>query len=448
MDARSQHSQVVVIGGGIAGLCAGISAARAGVSVRLLDAHPIGGRARTAEQHGYLLNVGPHALYLKGALAGMLTSWGAMPDGGNPLAKSAKGWLAGDFDVLPGDPVSLMRSDLLSASSKVRFAKLFASLPRLDPATLEGRSVSEWLSGKPADLHAVVEAIIRLSTYTDLPDQFDAGAAVAQAKLGLAGVIYLDGGWQSIVDSLRRALEALGGLVVESAPVTSLHDDANGCVVGTVDGEWLGDSVVIACGGPAAMANVTGLAVSGADRLGPPIEAACLDVGSTRAPRHSIVLGIDRPMYASVHGPVARLAPAGRTLTTIMKYLRPGDVTSMAADNRAELEELRQALELDASVTEHDRFLGRLTVAHAVPTVDSGGMSGRPSVDAYSAAGHDRWLIAGDWVGDTGMLADASAASGAAAGMAAVRAVHVEGDRQCSWLAAPAAQGQPRRSER
>ena len=46
-----------------------------------------------------------------------------------------------------------------------------------------------------------------------------------------------------------------------------------------------------------------------------------------------------------------------------------------------------------------------------------GGLAGRPSVTVSGAPG---LLIAGDWVGDEGMLADAAVASGVLAGRSVV----------------------------
>src|SRR5437016_2306287 len=53
---------ITIIGGGLAGLTAAISAAEGGASVRLLEAHEeLGGRARSTSGP-YKVNLGPHAL--------------------------------------------------------------------------------------------------------------------------------------------------------------------------------------------------------------------------------------------------------------------------------------------------------------------------------------------------------------------------------------------------
>jgi hypothetical protein len=63
-----------------------------------------------------------------------------------------------------------------------------------------------------------------------------------------------------------------------------------------------------------------------------------------------------------------------------------------------------------------ERYLHRMRVAHGMPRAASGGLAGRPTV---AVPGRPGLFVAGDWVGDTGLLSDAAAASGAAAAVAA-----------------------------
>ena len=77
------RTDVAVIGGGLAGLAAAITAARAGRAVVLYDARStLGGRARSAARDGFVLNEGPHALYRSGAAWGFLEAEGLTPTGG------------------------------------------------------------------------------------------------------------------------------------------------------------------------------------------------------------------------------------------------------------------------------------------------------------------------------------------------------------------------------
>jgi phytoene dehydrogenase-like protein len=80
-------SHFVVIGGGIAGLTAANALADAG-SVTLLErSHSLGGRARTTNVDGYLLNFDPHALTANGIAAQTFRQWSIPISGGNPAER-------------------------------------------------------------------------------------------------------------------------------------------------------------------------------------------------------------------------------------------------------------------------------------------------------------------------------------------------------------------------
>jgi uncharacterized protein with NAD-binding domain and iron-sulfur cluster len=59
-----------------------------------------------------------------------------------------------------------------------------------------------------------------------------------------------------------------------------------------------------------------------------------------------------------------------------------------------------------------------VVVSHALVTAQSGGFAGRPRV---RVPGLDNVFLAGDWIGSTGQLADASVASGIEAARAAAQ---------------------------
>jgi phytoene dehydrogenase-like protein len=123
------------------------------------------------------------------------------------------------------------------------------------------------------------------------------------------------------------------------------------------------------------------------------------------------VLGIDRPLYLSVHSSVAKLAPEGKAVIHVMKYLAPGDDDPVA--DRRELEELLDLAQPGwrAEVV-HDQYLPRITAIERLDLAREGGSRGRPSVDA---AGLPGVAITGDWVQGGAWLADASIGSARAA---------------------------------
>src|SRR6476620_8303207 len=76
-DVTPSRIDVAVVGGGLAGLAAAATAARAGRSVTLFAQAPApGGRARTRTEDGFAFNIGPHALYRTGNSLGILRDRG------------------------------------------------------------------------------------------------------------------------------------------------------------------------------------------------------------------------------------------------------------------------------------------------------------------------------------------------------------------------------------
>src|SRR4051812_37149836 len=80
-------SGITVVGGGLAGLTAAITAAEGGAPVRLLEAHEaLGGRARSMGGP-YKANFGPHVIYKDGSLWSWLAERELLPHySGPPLA--------------------------------------------------------------------------------------------------------------------------------------------------------------------------------------------------------------------------------------------------------------------------------------------------------------------------------------------------------------------------
>lgn len=405
---------VVVVGGGLAGLAAAATARAGGGRVLLLDPHPLGGRARCDGRDGFVLNRGPRALYLGGPGRTVLEDLGVdVTRGGPPPAHGARIAGAGGLHRAPDGPGGLVRTTALTLREKVALGRALASVPRLDAAALVGTTVAAWLDqlrlrGTPRQ---VAEAYLRLATYVDASERLDAGAAVANLQLALgAGVRYLDGGWQSLVDPLAQR----GGFEVAAVGASSVAPDPDGAtvLVTTSQGVLRARSAVLAVGTPAAAAALLGGGGDDLTRLGPPVTAACLELGLRRQPDHPFVIGIDEPTYVSAHAPAARLAPPGCALVHVLRYHRVGAPTDADADRQL-LWRAAAAAGIAPDDVVVDRFLARMVVTGAVPDAATGGLAGRPRVVDERRPGI---LLAGDWVGDRGLLADAALSSGQQAG--------------------------------
>jgi phytoene dehydrogenase-like protein len=428
----TSHTPIIVIGGGIAGLTAAALLGRAGIPAVLLDKSSApGGRAATRNRQGFLFNLGPHALYRAGTLHQTLKMLGVEVRGRTPDANGGFAIREGRLHTLPAGLTSLLTTGLLGLGGKFELARMQSRLLQVDTNAIQRQSLASWLDANVGDagVRGVLEMLARVTTFTNDPDHQSAGAAIEQLQLSLRGsVLYLDGGWQTIVDGLRRTAVAGGARIVSGAHAVSL-ERASATRAGAVrlaDGTAMRATGVIIAAGPA---EVDALAGTGLQRaVPPPIRLATLDVALRWLPKPAarVAFGIDTPLYFSVHSAFAQLAPEGGALIHVSKYLRPGEL----ADRRVEreLETLMDMMQPGwRAVVESQQYLPALGVTHAEVTAAQGGVRGRP---VARVPGYDNVWMAGDWVGPRGQLSDAAAASAAdaVASIMAARTAGATGD--------------------
>lgn len=390
------NADVVVVGGGMAGLAAAAYVARAGKTVTVLERRAcLGGRARTDQRNGFGFNQGPHALYASGAAAGVLGELGIVTSGNAPDPRG-KVTFEGRLNVMPSGPIDLLRTRAFSVREKTRLASLLNALPKLDPRTFASRTVSEWVNkaAGTARSRAFLHALVRLTTYANNPDRMSAETAVSQLQLGLgAGVLYLDRGWQSMVTQLTA------------------YPGVNVSLNTTVDELPDAPVVILASGGPRLARALLGVEFD----VGPQALASCLDLGIQGQPTHDFVLGGDAAFYLSNHSAAAQLAPEGQSHVAAVQYLGEGEQPDHDA-----LEQFVRLAGVDDDAIVEQRRLHKMVTVSALATARSGGYGGRPAADA---TGRPDVFLAGDWVGPTGHLVDASLASAKHAAQLAVLAL-------------------------
>lgn len=418
MNGQTQTVEVAVVGGGVAGLTAANFLARAGQQVMLFEKAPaLGGRAITNVKDGFRFNLGPHALYCGGHGVQVLRELGVEFSGGSPSVVGGYAVDRGVKHTFPGGLFSLLTTGLFGLQAKLEMARLLANLGKFDARAVQHLTLREWLAQNVhhPDVRRLMNALFSLSTYANDPERQSAGAALTQLQTALASnVYYLDGGWQTLVDGLREAAQQAGVQIVTSARVASIERDEAVRGVRLADGTSYAASSVIVAGSP-EMANAlverseeTVLRAWASAAI--PVRAACLNVALKTLPQpHArFALGIDRPLYFSVHSAVAKLAPEGGALIHAAKYLR----TDEHEDPHALEQESEKLLDLIQpgwrTVLVERQFLPSLTVSHALVTAAQGGTAGRPGPEVPGIRG---LYVAGDWVGPEGMLADASLAS-------------------------------------
>jgi hypothetical protein len=371
-----------VIGGGLAGLTAAIALAKNGAKVRLVEhARNLGGRAMTNLIDGFRLNLGPHALYLDGCANQTLTNWGISPPGEKPDV-AGRSFLVyrGEKHNAPLGLKDLVVSSLFTVGEKLdagnALRKLSSNIPP-DP----NLSVSQWLEAevRTEKVRQLILTYVRVSTYSNQPELMSAQTAFRQFQMAAkSGVRYIDGGWQTMIDQMAEHARELGVRIETGVEVKDIPAGA------------------ILAIPPQQVTTLTGMKFDGIL----PMRMACLDLGLTELPPDAaaFALGVDEPIYYSVHSLWAKMAKGPQAVVHIGKYLGASTGTREELEHFADI--LMPGWRERVLVA---RFLPEMTVAHTGVWVN------RPRPDVRSVPGV---FIAGDWVGNRGMLADAAVASG------------------------------------
>lgn len=427
----SSINPVVIVGGGLSGLAAAVQLGRLAIPTVLFDdGLQAGGRARTECRNGFHMNYGPHRLFEGGAAVTLLRRLGVEIDS---VPRGGYGGFAvsgGRKHTFPVGYCSLLTTALLGVPAKRELARVLTSIRADDLRAVNALTIGQWLRTRVrnSDVIQLVQALVRYVTYCDEPDRQSAGAALEQLRLGINGdVLYVHKGWGTLVARLQAEAAGAGVQIVGGRRVVGVNVEGRRVTSVTFEDRTSAEAcaVIIAASPDTSRRLLTGAPSANATTT--PVRVASLDVALRRLPNRRAVfaLSIDEPWWFSADSVVARVAPRTGGVVHLAKYLR-GSRSDAVADER----QLERALDLLQpgwrDLVVHRRFMPSVTVSHDLVAAESGGLAGRPSgrVPDVSNA-----FLAGDWIGPTGHLADASVASGVEAARRVARTVGFERER-------------------
>lgn len=408
---RMQKYDVVVVGGGVAGLTAAIYAAKAGKKTLLIEKqNHLGGRAITNKKKGAYFNLGGHALYHGDALK-TFRELGLSLKGNQPSIDGYGIW-KGKLNTMPTGVKSLFTTPLLTWKGKIELLTWLVKFGKLDTQQYDDISLREWIEGNLKDpmVRNLFYALLRTASFVVAPDIQVAGPVLNQLKNSIKGVLYLDRGWGAIIDELWQIATEQGVHFLTRSKVISI-DHQEGIVQHVLceDGTKIEANNIIFTTPPAVtyalvpQAEATSLHTWKEKAI--EITAACLDVALKRLPKpnQQFVYGIDQTVFLSNQSRAAYLSDDGAQVISLFKY--QGHET----DSDKDLQELEQTLDLvqpgwqDELVVK--QYLPKITVSydfmHTKRTMNPG-----PAVPEIKGL-----YVAGEWATHGELLVDAATAS-------------------------------------
>ncbi|WP_405557338.1 NAD(P)-binding protein [Streptomyces canus] len=215
--------RITVIGGGLAGLTAAISAAEAGAKVTVYEAHhTLGGRARTAEGP-YRTNDGPHALYS----GGPHWSWLQQRDLIGPLAP---------LPPLEAARLRLRHKGALRRTPPFAMLKLLRRSAQQAPVDVDFLAWATGQAGEEGARAAAHYSAVALFHH----DPGALSAAFVQERLRRATKLppeahYPRGGWATVVDRMAARAWNLGVRMETLSRVDTLPSDTPVVVATSLD---------------------------------------------------------------------------------------------------------------------------------------------------------------------------------------------------------------------
>ncbi|MBZ6496044.1 NAD(P)/FAD-dependent oxidoreductase [Natrinema longum] len=349
--------QVVVAGGGLAGLVAARHLAAGGTDVTVFEREQtVGGRVRTLERDGYLFDRGFQVLFtaypaVKRELDLEALELRRFAPGATLAGPNGRSTLADPLRE-PGTIPSTLSSPSVSFGDALRVARLWWDLRRTDPTEIfagDDERIDDFLRERGFSAGFIRGFIAPFYGGITLDRSLSTSRHVFEytfRTLAAGGIAVPTAGMEAIPSQLADRVREAGGAIEPGVEVTSVTPDGDDGTdtpvsVDTDDGTVDADAVVVATDPPTAR-DLTGVSTIPVDARGCVTQYYALPADADlETGRRLLLNGRDRgPNHVVPHSVVApEYAPAGTTLISAT-YLgeREESDAELAARTRRSLE--------------------------------------------------------------------------------------------------------------
>ncbi|GAA0354528.1 phytoene desaturase family protein [Bacillus horti] len=246
------QGDVIIVGGGLAGLSAAATLAKKGKKVVVLERATLGGRAVTINMKGFAFNFGAHAIYGRDSsyLRRLEKELDIQIDWRDFNPDKAKYGIGEGLTDVPVNVKGLFKTKLLKASDKVKFTyeilKTMTKVEKGDPHI----SISKWMEDKEVN-EEVREMMLTLASsnfFTRQSEQIPSDVFFkyySRLFTTQKPVAYIGGGWQALIQELERVILENDGMILQKTKAESvLTEDARITGVQTSKGVVMGEEFV------------------------------------------------------------------------------------------------------------------------------------------------------------------------------------------------------------
>ncbi|UFJ41490.1 FAD-dependent oxidoreductase [Brevibacillus humidisoli] len=222
----SNHYDVVIVGGGLAGLSAGAYLSHKGKKVAIAERGVLGGRAVTLTIKGFRFNFGAHAIY--GRDSSVLRTYekelGLQIDWQDFNPDKAKYDLGDTLTAIPANIQGLFRTKVLKGVDKLAFTfEILKTMLHMETGHPH-LSIEKWMERKQVgeDVKEMMLTLASSNFFTKEPGKIPSDVFFAYYRRLFTTnkpVAYIGGGWQALIDEFVRVIEQNGGTIMTKTKV-------------------------------------------------------------------------------------------------------------------------------------------------------------------------------------------------------------------------------------
>jgi len=251
---KKNRFDVVIIGGGLAGLVAAAKLAKNKRKVLLVERGKLGGRATTASIKGFDFNMGAHAVYAKDrTVLSKLEKELSLDINWLTFSPRRAIYDLGDkTSAVPSNLKGLWDTKLLTGWNKISFGFFVLKTMLGIQKGEKGVTIKNWLDKNKIG-EQTKETLLSIASsnfFTKNPENipsdvfFDYYKSVFKTK---HPVSYVEGGWKTLIVQFEKAIKENGGEIIEKTKIMNIEQE-NGVVksVSTAKEVYFGKDFIFA----------------------------------------------------------------------------------------------------------------------------------------------------------------------------------------------------------